>query len=122
MKTKKTAPPPEVLEGEVPTYLQAGLDDEFRALVLKKTKLADKKKVIEEEEDELKSQILALIESSGHKSVQVDDYRVIYSEGSIRKKLDPKLLLKNGVSAAVIAKSTTEEQGSPYVMVRKAGA
>lgn len=120
MKTskKKTPPPADpLLEGEIPTYEQAGLDDDFAAMVVKKLKLAEKKKAIEDEEDEIKSQLLALVEATGHKRIQVGDARVIYSEGASRSKLDPKLLLKNGVSAAVIAKSTVDTPGKPYVMV-----
>lgn len=115
------APEPELLEGEIPTYIQAGFDDDFKAIVARKVKLADKRKALEAEEDDLKAQLLAILEASGHKSVQVDDYRVIYSSGSVRKSLDPKLLMKNGVTAAVILKSTVETPGKPYVTVREAG-
>jgi hypothetical protein len=118
----KPAPEPELLEGEIPSYLQAGFGDDFKALVARKVKLAEKKKEIEEAEDDIKDQLLALVEASGHKAVQVDDYRVIYSSGSVRKSLDPKLLMKNGVTAAVILKSTVESQGKPYVTVREAKA
>ena len=119
---KSTRPEPELLEGEIPTYLQAGFDEDFRTVVARKVKLAEKRKVLEAEEDDLKAQLLALLEAKDLKSVQVDDYRVIYSEGSKRKSLDPKLLMKNGVTAAVILKSTVETPGKPYVTVRATGA
>lgn len=124
MKAKKAkpAPEPELLEGEIPTYEEAGFGDEFVSLVARKIKLGERKAVIEAEEQEIKDELLALVSSSGHKSIQVDDYRVIYSEGSTRKTLDPKLLLKNGVAAATILKSTVESQGKPFVTVRQAGA
>lgn len=118
---KSKAPEPELLEGEIPTYIQAGFDDDFKAIVARKVKLADKRKALEEEEDDLKGQLLAIMEAAGRKAVQVDDYRVIYSEGAKRKSLDPKLLMKNGVTAAVILKSTVESPGKPYVTVRAAG-
>jgi hypothetical protein len=120
--TKSKPAPVELLEGEIPTYEQAGFDDDFKAIVARKVKLAEKRKALEEEEDDIKEQLLAILEASGHKAVQVDDYRVIYSSGSVRKSLDPKLLMKNGVTAAVILKSTVESQGKPYVTVREAKA
>lgn len=122
--TKRVQPEPEpqFLEGEVPSYTDAGFDEDFKAIVARKVKLADKRKALETEEDDLKEQLLALMEASGHKAVQVDDYRVIYSEGNKRKTLDPKLLMKNGVTAAVILKSTVESKGKPHVTVRAAGA
>lgn len=54
------------------------------------------------------------------KNLQGTGWQMVKVAGRKSKTIDPKLLLKNGVPAATIEKSTVVKEGSPYYMVKEA--
>ena len=107
----------------VPDYKEAGLGSKFVALVKKRQEIHDEMEALKGAKDAVSERVMAMLQASGVPSVMAAGWRVTRSEGKkVSKRLDEKLLIRNGVTADVIAKSKVEgEPGSPYLVVTKEG-
>jgi hypothetical protein len=101
--------------GEVPSYRDVSLPPRFARDVMDRQQLTDQIHELEERKRVISERIFEDLAATGLRAVQVDGYRpaVVDSE---RSKIDPKLLLEQGVSAFVIQKATVVSH-STYLQV-----
>ena len=101
--------------GEVPSYRDVSLPPRFARDVMERQQLSDQIRELEERKKVISDRIFEDLAATGLRAVQVDDFRpaVVDSE---RSKIDPKLLLEQGVSATVIQKATVVSH-STYLQV-----
>jgi len=101
--------------GTVPSYREVNLPARFARDVMDRQQLSDQIHELEEKKKVISERIFEDLAATGLRAVQVDDFRpaVVDSE---RSKIDPRLLLEQGVSATVIQKATVVSH-STYLQV-----
>jgi hypothetical protein len=88
----------------------------FAALAREYRDAADKEKAAKAAKDTLGSALCAAMMGSGRTRIEVDNLWV-RQQYNVNRRIDPKLLLKNGVTSDVIVKSTVETR-TPYATVQ----
>lgn len=116
-KARSVAATREVDPDYIPDFKEVGLNGKFANLALKRFKLSQEKKVIEEDIKEINSRIEGEISGlgvDGLKSVRVDDLRITVVNGS-SSTISAERLLELGVPADKILKATKRTE---YVTVQ----
>jgi predicted phage-related endonuclease len=96
------------------TTTQIELSAEFHQLLEDRKAVSETIKAFEESKKQIDEQIKGVLAEAGTKELKTAQWSVKISE-SVRKSLDEKLLLQNGVSVGVIQASKKE---TPVVSLR----
>lgn len=95
------------------------LEDALPSLAERSRELAQIIASAEAERKELNDYIKQMMIDAGADSVYGDDWMVIKSNGRSASKIDPKLLLANGVKMDVIERSTVPGDSYQYVQIKE---
>ncbi len=96
--------------------IKRSLPKNFAKLARDYRDAADKEKAAKVTKDDLGGKLCAALIGAKQTRVEVDNLWVRQQE-NVNRRVDPKLLLKYGVSSTVIVKSTVETR-TPYALVQ----
>ena len=91
--------------------------DAFESDLIRYVALGGKIKALEAKREILKTRIAEVVEGAGYKTLIAGEHQATYVDGATRTKLDPKLLVTQGVPVHIIEKATVVTKTKPYVTV-----
>lgn len=102
-------------KSETPEWSEVGLPAEFLSEATRRCKLNEEKARLEKAIAEIDNYLTVQLTLLDAKSVKIGDLGTIGRRTNVNSRIDPKLLMKNGVKMSVIEASTVKTESREYI-------